>query len=49
MAHITRNYPRLQQAFIDSVGPKAMKEFGLDNKHQLPRLMKIVSLATEVI
>ena len=42
MAHVKRNYPRLQQAFIDSVGPKALAEFGLANKHQLPKLTKIV-------
>ncbi|MFM1822624.1 MAG: ribosomal protein [Planctomycetota bacterium] len=42
MAHATRNYPRLQQAFKDTVGPKAMQEFGLENPHQLPKLMKIV-------
>lgn len=42
MAHVTRNYPRLQQAYIDTVGPKALQEFGLENAHQLPRLTKIV-------
>ena len=42
MAHAKRTYPRLQQAYIDTVGPKAIKEFGLDNKHQLPRLTKVV-------
>lgn len=42
MAHATRSYPRLQQAFKDTVGPKAMQEFGLDNPHQLPKLTKIV-------
>ena len=42
MAHVKRQYPRLQQAFIDAVGPKALAEFGLDNPHQLPKLTKIV-------
>ncbi len=42
MAHAKRTYPRLQQAYIDTVGPKALQEFGLDNVHQLPRLTKIV-------
>jgi large subunit ribosomal protein L5 len=42
MAHVIRKYPRLQQAYIDTVGPKALQEFGLDNVHQLPRLTKIV-------
>jgi ribosomal protein L5 len=42
MAHVKRNYPRLQQAYIDAVGPKALQEFGLENLHQLPRLTKIV-------
>ena len=42
MAHVNRKYPRLQQAYIDVVAPKVLKEFGLDNKHQAPRLMKIV-------
>ncbi|MEY3026778.1 MAG: ribosomal protein [Planctomycetota bacterium] len=42
MAYATRTYPRLQQAFKDTVGPKAMAEFGLDNPHQLPKLTKIV-------
>jgi len=36
MAHVNRQYPRLQQAYIDVVGPKAIKEFGLENKHQVP-------------
>ena len=42
MAHVKRNSPRLQQAYIDAVGPKALQEFGLENVHQLPRLTKIV-------
>ncbi|MFM7053055.1 MAG: 50S ribosomal protein L5, partial [Planctomycetota bacterium] len=42
MAHVKRNYPRLQQAYIDTVGPKVLKEFGLENVHQLPKLTKIV-------
>ena len=42
MAHATRTYPRLQQAYLDVVGPKAIQEFGLKNKHELPKLTKIV-------
>ncbi len=42
MAHVTRNYPRLQQAYLDVVGPKAIQEFGLKNRHELPKLTKIV-------
>ena len=35
MAYVKRNYPRLQQAYIDTVGPKAIQEFGLNNPHHL--------------
>jgi len=42
MAHVKRNYPRLQQAYIEAVGPKAIEEFGLKNVHELPKLTKIV-------
>ncbi|MBI1304619.1 MAG: 50S ribosomal protein L5 [Phycisphaera sp.] len=42
MAHVKRNYPRLQQAYLDTVGPKVMSEFGLKNPHELPKLTKIV-------
>ena len=42
MAHVTRTNPRLQQASIDQVGPKAMEAFGLKNSHELPKLTKIV-------
>jgi large subunit ribosomal protein L5 len=35
-------YPRLQQLYKTEVAAKTMKEFGLENPHQLPRLMKIV-------
>ncbi len=42
MAHATRINPRLQQAYIDQVGPKAMEAFGLKNSHELPKLTKIV-------
>lgn len=42
MAHATRTYPRLQQAYKDTVAAKAMQEFGLKNAHELPRLTKIV-------
>lgn len=37
-----KNTPRLQQAYNDTVAPKVMKEFGLNNPHQLPRLSKII-------
>jgi large subunit ribosomal protein L5 len=36
------NYPRLQKAYQDEIAAKVMEEFKLDNKHQLPRLTKIV-------
>jgi large subunit ribosomal protein L5 len=42
MAHVNRENPRLQKAFIEVVGPKAMEEFKLTNAHELPKLMKIV-------
>jgi len=34
--------PRLQKLFQDSIADKVMKEFGLRNRLQLPRLSKIV-------
>ncbi len=34
--------PRLHQAYIDTVSPKVMETFGLRNKHELPKLSKIV-------
>ncbi|MFZ9880627.1 MAG: 50S ribosomal protein L5 [Phycisphaerales bacterium] len=43
MPHKNRtNYPRLQQAYKDAVLEKTMKEFGLENVHQAPKLAKIV-------
>jgi large subunit ribosomal protein L5 len=37
-----RTTPRLQQLYRETVAPKLMKEFGLTNVHQLPKLTKIV-------
>lgn len=34
--------PRLQQLYRETIAPKVMKEFGLTNVNQLPRLTKIV-------
>ena len=34
--------PRLKGVFDTEVGPKALKEFGLSNVHQLPRIAKVV-------
>lgn len=34
--------PRLQKLYKETVAPKILKEFGLSNVHQLPRLSKIV-------
>src|SRR5437868_7070045 len=34
--------PRLQQLYQETVIPKTIKEFGLKNPHQAPRLSKIV-------
>ncbi len=33
---------RLQQLYQETIAPKVMKEFGLTNVHQLPRLAKVV-------
>lgn len=33
---------RLHQAYDEQIAPLVMKEFGLSNKHQMPRLTKIV-------
>ena len=38
----TRQTPRLQKIYRETIVPKVMKEFGLDNPHQAPRLMKVV-------
>jgi large subunit ribosomal protein L5 len=38
----TRPKPRLQTLYEETVLPKLMKEFGLDNRHACPRLVKIV-------
>jgi large subunit ribosomal protein L5 len=42
MPAATRNVPRLQQAYRDEVVAKVLKEFGLKNPHQAPRLAKII-------
>ncbi len=34
--------PRLKKLFDEQIAEKVQKEFGLDNRHQLPRLSKIV-------
>jgi large subunit ribosomal protein L5 len=34
--------PRLQALYRDEIGPKLLKEFGLKNPHQLPKLSKII-------
>lgn len=34
--------PRLQSIYEETVAPKVMKEFGLRNVHQLPRITKVV-------
>jgi large subunit ribosomal protein L5 len=34
--------PRLEQFYRETVGPALMKEFGLENPNQVPRLRKIV-------
>jgi large subunit ribosomal protein L5 len=36
------NYPRLQKLYTTEIAPKVMKEFGLGNAHELPRMTKIV-------
>src|SRR5438128_2205357 len=33
---------RLQQLYAETVVPKTIKEFGLKNPHQVPRLAKVV-------
>ncbi|MFM1830576.1 MAG: ribosomal protein [Planctomycetota bacterium] len=42
MPTATRNVPRLQKAYRDEVVAKVLKEFGLKNPHQAPRLTKII-------
>jgi large subunit ribosomal protein L5 len=34
--------PRLQVYYEQTVGPRILKEFGLGNPHQVPRLLKVV-------
>jgi len=34
--------PRLCKQYEDDVAPKVMKEFGLTNRHQVPRIAKVV-------
>ena len=38
----TTNKPRLQSLYEDEIAPKMLTEFKLANKHQLPRLSKVV-------
>jgi large subunit ribosomal protein L5 len=38
----TANRPRLQALFQDSVAAKAMEQFGLRNRNELPRVVKVV-------
>ncbi len=37
-----KNKPGLQKRYEDDVAPKVMKEFSLGNRHQLPRISKII-------
>lgn len=37
-----KNMPRLQQMYRETIVPKVMKEFGLKNPHQVPKLVKVV-------
>jgi large subunit ribosomal protein L5 len=39
---VTRDIPRLQKAFRESVVPKVMQEFGLKNPNQVPKVAKII-------
>jgi large subunit ribosomal protein L5 len=34
--------PRLQTFYVDTIRPKLAKQFGLENPHQIPQLVKIV-------
>lgn len=38
----TAEIPRLQKLYRETIVPKAMERFGLKNKHQLPRITKVV-------
>ena len=38
----TRDIPRLQKTFREQVVPKVMKEFGLKNPNQVPKVAKII-------
>jgi len=38
----TREIPRLQKSFREQVVPKVMKEFGLKNPNQVPKVAKII-------
>ena len=38
----TTEKPRLQKLYQETIAQKVMQEFGLSNKHQLPKLAKIV-------
>ncbi|MBL9118793.1 MAG: 50S ribosomal protein L5 [Phycisphaerae bacterium] len=37
-----KDYPRLQQTYMEQIAPKVMEEFKLKNRHELPRMTKIV-------
>jgi len=38
----TREIPRLQKSFREEVIPKVLKEFGLKNAHQVPKVAKVI-------
>ena len=38
----TPTAPRLAQLYIETVAPKTAEKFGLRNRHQWPRLSKVV-------
>ena len=38
----TREIPRLQKAFREEVVPKVLKEFGLKNANQVPKVAKVI-------
>ncbi len=37
-----KELPRLQKTYREDIAEKVMKQFGLTNKHQLPRITKVV-------
>ena len=38
----TREIPRLQKSFREEVIPKVLKEFGLKNANQVPKVAKVI-------